>query len=111
MLRKIFGQKMVIMGGRRRVHNKENHKLHSSVNSTWRIKSKRMTFVGMWHVGEEKCKQISCRVTWRQETNIKNSDGCKLAKNSDGKKVVLNRYSADVGSSFSFTKMLNTQQV
>jgi glucose dehydrogenase len=60
---------------------------------------------------EETCRQISCRVTQRQETNIKNSDRCKLAKNSDGKKVVLNRYRGDVCCSFSFTKMLNTQQI
>jgi hypothetical protein len=50
MLWKIFGLKMVVMGGWIRVHNKDHHEVLSSPNNTWWIKPKRIRLVGMWHI-------------------------------------------------------------
>jgi hypothetical protein len=47
VLRRIFGQKRVeVTGGWRKLHNKENHDLYSSLSIIRKIKSRRMRWAG-----------------------------------------------------------------
>ena len=64
MLRKAFGPKRdEITGEWNGLHNEKLYALYSLPNTIWVIKSRRMRWVGMWHISET--GEVPAGVLWR----------------------------------------------